>query len=134
MKQMMSALMGFALFWEIYGVLKFLQHEGLTTTYVPIAKAFGLFSGGTDLARVLGEIQEEDDKNGHAFHSSLVVGAERGIPGNGYFEHARTKLKRSIPKTPPAELLFWADQMKALGVPYPPQAVTYAATLGVTLP
>jgi hypothetical protein len=133
MRQMMTALMGFALLYQVFGILKFLRNQGLSTTYVPIAKTFGLFSGGTDLARVLGEIQEEDDKNGDPFHSSLVVGAERGIPGNGYFDHAR-KLGRTIPKTPADELLFWAGQMKALGVPYPQAAVDYAAKIGVTLP
>lgn len=133
MKKVIDAIMALVQLSELRGILKFLRVTEQTTTYVPIANTLGVFSGGTDLARMLGEIQEENDKKKEPFLSSLVIGAQSGVPGAGYFENAR-KLGHSVAKTPADELLFWAGQLKLLGVPYPQTSLAHAAKLGVTLP
>lgn len=133
MKTVIDAIMALVRLAELRGILKFLQATQQTTTYVPIAKTFGLFSGGTDLAHMLGEIQDENHQKKEPLLPSLVVGSQSGVPGGGYFENAR-KLGHNIPKTPADELLFWAGQLKLLGVPYPQSAIAAAVKLGVTLP
>ena len=66
-------------------------------------------------------IQTEDDAAGEGLLSSLVVGSTSRIPGRGYFEHARQKLKRSIGTDPDAERGFWSTELAKLGVPTPPE-------------
>jgi len=101
---------------ELRGILKFLKAAKQTTTYVPVAMALGMFSGSAALAGMLGEIQVEDSTMGAPFLSSLVVSSVTGIPGKGYFDHAR-KLGCSIGKSPNDELEFWLNQLQTLGVP-----------------
>lgn len=133
MKKVIDAVSALVQLAELRGILKFLHTKQDTTTYVPVAKTLGLFSGGADLARMLGELQDENQAKGEPYLSSLVVGAQNGIPGAGYFVNARQN-GHKIPKTPADELLFWAGQMKLLGVPYPQAAIDYAKKLGVSLP
>ena len=101
---------------EIRGVLKFYIHVKTTITYMTLAATFGMFSGGSELSGILGEIQEEDDADGQPLKSSLVVGTNSGMPGKGYFAHARDKLKRNIPQTPQGEWDFWAAELGKMGI------------------
>jgi len=115
---------------ELRGILKFLAQTKTTTSYVPLAAALGKFSGGSLLATMLGSIQTEDHSEKKPMTSSLVIGAQTGIPGNGYFSNARA-LGFKILKTPAEEFLFWADQMKQLGVQLPQSSIEQAAKLGL---
>jgi hypothetical protein len=116
---------------ELRGILAFLGQTKSTTTYVPLASALGMFSGGSALASMLGDLQIEDAKRSEPFTSSLVLGAKTGIPGNGYFTHAR-KLGCSINKDPVSEFLFWAGQMNLLGCELPDTSRNLAKQLGIT--
>lgn len=118
---------------ELRGILKFLAQTKTTTSYVPLAAALGKFSGGSLLATMLGSIQTEDSSQKKPMTSSLVIGAKTGIPGNGYFSNART-LGSRIPKDPAEEFLFWADQMKQLGVQLPQSSIDQATSLGLLPP
>jgi hypothetical protein len=115
---------------ELRGILKFLAQTKTTTSYVPLAAALGKFSGGSHLATMLGTIQTEDVLKKRPMTSSLVIGAQTGIPGNGYFSNSRT-LGFKIPTDPAKEFLFWADQMKQLGVQLPPSSIEQATKLGL---
>ncbi len=106
---------------QIRGLLMYLAHVKQTIDYVTISAVFGMFSGGSELAGILGEIQEEDFEAGEPLKSSLVIGINTKRPGAGYFAHAREKLKIHIEKGPLDEYQFWAKQMHALGVPVPEQ-------------
>ena len=119
---------------ELRGILKH-RHKGekQVTYYVMVAAALGLFSGSAVLANLLGEIQDEDYKRGEPFLSSLVVSSQTGIPGSGFFAHAR-KLGCKIGKDPVSEFLFWASQMNALDVTFPGEAFETAKALGITEP
>ena len=87
-----------------------------TITYVPLAKALHTFSGGNDLAGWLGDIQTSDYESKKPFRSSIVIGAPTGIPGLGYFAHAK-ELGCEFEDTDLGRFLFWSGQMKQLGVP-----------------
>ncbi len=104
---------------EVRGVLTYLAHVKQFTDYRTLASCFGMFSGGAEMARVLGEIQVEDDAAGRGLLSSLVVGVNSGVPGRGYFEHARQKLKRSVEDDPEAERAFWSAELAKLDIPTP---------------
>jgi hypothetical protein len=105
---------------EVRGILRLCQSQGHTIDYLTLAKALGMFSGGSELSRILGTIQEEDDKEGKGLLSSLVVGKNSGIPGKGYFENAREVLGRDIPDDEESERAFWVSEIEKLGLPKPP--------------
>lgn len=111
-------------------LLTFAEEIKTSTTYVPVAKTLGVFSGGNDLAEALGEIQRIDDKAKRPFRSSLVVSVGTGVPGKGYFHMARS-LGHTIGATPADEFLFWKSQMDAMGVLLSPVAVKTGKALGV---
>ncbi len=104
---------------HVRGVLEFHVHKKQFVDYRTLAAVFGMFSGGSELARILGEIQTEDDAAGRGLLSSLVVGVSTGLPGKGYFEHARQKLKRPIATNPAAERAFWVAELAKLGMSPP---------------
>jgi hypothetical protein len=104
---------------EIRGILRYFKSRRRTIDYVALAKALGMFSGGSELAQILGKLQEEDDAEGQGFLSSLVVGKNTGVPGSGYFENAREVLGRDIARDEGAEREFWAGEIEKLGLPRP---------------
>jgi hypothetical protein len=118
---------------ELRGILKYHKVIGRTVTYVPVANAQGVFSGSSVLAGRCGEIQTEDYQKGEPFLCAMLVGSQTGIPGSGFFAHAR-KLGCKIGNDPVSEFLFWAGQMNALGVSFPAEAMATAAALGITEP
>jgi hypothetical protein len=100
---------------EVRGILKFCQSVRHRITYVCLAKALGMFSGGKELAKILGEIMLEDKEADDGVLSSLVVKASTGMPGHGYFEYARQLYDFSIPDVKVANAIFWRNQMGKLG-------------------
>ena len=83
-------------------------------TYIPLAAALGMFSGGRELAELLGEIMTEDYEAGRPLSPSVVVGNQTGVPGKGYYEMAKS-LGYAV--QPGQEKAFWKNQMSALGYP-----------------
>jgi hypothetical protein len=97
---------------SVRAILKYGISTKTYVNYVPLAKALGLFSGGIDLATILGEIMEEDHKNGGPLTCSVLVGSQSGMPGKGFFEMAK-KLGYQVPD----DQAFWKAQTQALGMP-----------------
>ena len=97
---------------SVRAILKY----GVTTktyvNYVPLAKALGLFSGGIKLSAILGEIMEEDHKNGGPLTCAVLVSSQTGMPGSGFFEMAK-KLGYQMSN----DQAFWESQTRALGMP-----------------
>lgn len=95
---------------EVRGILKFCQSIRHRITYVSLAKALGMFSGGVELSTILGQIMQEDFQAGSGALSSLVVKSTTGTPGHGYFEFARKLCGYTLP-----DAQFWRDQMSQIG-------------------
>jgi hypothetical protein len=74
---------------ELRGILKLCRVRGELINYVDIAKALGMFSGGTELATILGELMKEAHDAGEPPLSALVVRTDTGMPGDGFFSYAR---------------------------------------------
>jgi hypothetical protein len=118
---------------EVRGILKAVAHLKLTITYVPLAKMLGLFAGGSELAGLLGEIQEECYQSGAPILTSLVIKVNLGVPGPGYFSHLRS-LGAEIGLSPKEEFEFWLGQMELLGVPLTKEALEWALSFGIVVP
>ena len=97
---------------SIRAVIKY----GITTktyvNYVPLAKAVGMFSGGSELATILGEVMTEDHAKGGPLSCAVIVGSQTGMPGKGFFDMAR-----SLGYQVPNDQAFWKAQAQALGMP-----------------
>jgi hypothetical protein len=128
-----TAIQHYGLLSKLEGILDFLAAGQCFTTYVPVAKALGMFSGGAPFADLLGETQVIDHQSGAPYRSSLITSSETGLPGNGYFNHLRS-LGHKIPKTPMDELVFWLGQMGALNVTLGPAAIATAQKIRGTVP
>ncbi len=95
---------------EVRGILRFCASIRHRVTYVSLAKSLQMFSGGTELASILGDIMVEDFQAGHPILSSLVVKTSTGIPGGGYFNYAK-KIGLQGHREP--DVHFWRNQMAA---------------------
>ena len=115
---------------EVRGILKLFLSRKRTTDYVTVAKALGMFSGGSELAGILGNLQIDDNQAGDGLISSLVVSRKTGVPGRGYFENARKALSCAIPDDPEQERAFWEAELKKLDIQ--PPARTIPARLEVS--
>jgi hypothetical protein len=101
------------------------------TTYVPVAKVAGTFSGGAELAQALGGTQKIDHAASAPVRASLVVGVNSGVPGPGYYEMA-VQLGALKPNATDAEkFAYFKAQRDALGVPLNAKAVARGKHLGV---
>jgi hypothetical protein len=101
---------------EVRGILKFCKSIRHRITYVCLAKALGMFSGGTELATILGEIMLENYEAREGVLSSLVVKATTGVPGHGYFEYAKKLYPLHLPPSiGTSNAQFWRRQMDDLG-------------------
>jgi hypothetical protein len=100
---------------EVWGILHFCRARGELVGYVDIAKALGMFSGGSELAGILGDIMTRCHLAGDPLLSSLVVKTTTGIPGKGYFTCARD-LGYRIKDSDDDELAFWREQIKRVGI------------------
>lgn len=100
---------------EVRGILKYYLALGQTITYLELAKPLGMFSGGSELATILGDLMEQDVEAKRPILSSLVVRSDTRRPGVGYFEMARCL---ELPLGPSAsdEEDFWQKQAALLGV------------------
>lgn len=130
MRRVLQALSSFAQLSELRGILKYHRVNKLTTSYVPMATAMGLPSGGAPLDELLTELMEEDASRREPFLASLVLGVRSGVPNAAYFEAAR-KLGHAIASEPKAEFLFWAAQLERLGVEQPATSKAQAQQLGL---
>ena len=104
---------------QIRSILEFCRARKRLTSYLPIAKALGMFSGGSELSSLLGEIQEEDIQAGLPLLSSLVVAKQTGYPGQGYYENAARLGKNVNAGQGPDDALnldFWRAQLMGLGL------------------
>jgi len=97
---------------SVRAILKYGITTKIYVNYVPLAKSLGLFSGGNCLATILGEIMEEDHKNGGPLMCAVLVGSQTGMPGKGFFEKAK-QLGYQVPN----DQAFWKSQTQALGMP-----------------
>jgi hypothetical protein len=97
---------------SIKAIIKYGIATKTYVNYVPLAKAVGMFSGGTELATILGEIMQEDHKSGGPLTCSVIVGSQSGMPGKGFFDMAR-----SLGFQVPNDQAFWKSQTQALGMP-----------------
>ena len=96
---------------ELRGILKLCRLHGQSIHYVDIAKALGMFSGGTELATILGELMKEAHDAGEPPLSALVVRTDTGMPGDGFFTYAR-QLGYEFTD----ERAFWEMQVTLLGL------------------
>jgi hypothetical protein len=128
-----TAIQHYGLLSKLEGILDFLAATKSFTTYIPVAKTLGLFSGGAPFAELLGESQVIDHQAGASYRSSLITSSETGLPGAGYFNHLRT-LGHQIGKNPLDELVFWLNQMSALDVTIGPAAVATAQKIRNSTP
>jgi len=92
------------------------QYRGLTT-YQAIAQIVGLPLKGNDMAaetgRVVGEISEDEFRQGRPMLSALVVGAS-GLPGKGFFDLAEDLGKLPAGSTEEEQRLFWEEERDAV--------------------
>ena len=96
---------------ELRGILKLCRLRRQSIHYVDIAKALGMFSGGTELATILGELMKEAHDAGEPPLSALVVRTDTGMPGDGFFTYAR-QLGYEFTD----ERAFWEMQVTLLGL------------------
>lgn len=98
---------------ELRGILKLCRVRGELINYVDIAKALGMFSGGTELATILGELMKEAYDAGEPPLSALVVRTDTGMPGDGFFSYAR-----QLGYEFTGERRFWEMQVTLLGLQF----------------
>jgi hypothetical protein len=108
-----TAIQQYVVACQLEAILDVLLAVKTPANYVTIAKVLGLFSGGAQFAKLLGETQVADHKAKRPIRSSLVISSETGLPGRGYFSHLR-QLGYQIGTTPQDELKFWEAQMLAI--------------------
>jgi len=87
------------------------------TLYCELGPLLGLHQHSSTLWGVLNCTFKEDWKKEKAARCSLIVNKAMGMPGNSYYETARS-LGVSLP-TRLDEYDFWVSQLDALGVPAP---------------
>lgn len=95
----------------IYGILKLARSRKVLVSYVDLAHAFGIFSGGYDLARALGLVMEHCQGTPDDLLPAIVSKREGMTPvgpGEGFFEKAV-----SLGYTCHGN--FWTDALTALG-------------------
>ena len=63
----------------------------------------------------LGRSMKMDHDNGEPLRCSVVINKKWGMPGEQYFQYARS-LGYNIPATPAGERAFWDDQITKLGL------------------
>lgn len=96
---------------HIYGILKLARSRKVLVSYVDLAHAFGIFSGGYDLARALGLVMEHCQGTPDDLLPAIVSKREGMTPvgpGEGFYEKAV-----SLGYTCHGN--FWTDALTALG-------------------
>jgi hypothetical protein len=99
---------------QVKAIIQFAIKTKQYVNYVPLAAAIGVFSGGHELAEILGSIMEEDHAVGRPLSCSVVVGTHTNIPGSGFFAMAK-QLGYQIPSG--GEAAFAKSQANQLGLP-----------------
>jgi hypothetical protein len=89
---------------------------GRTLTYGDLAEVTAFPRTGTnmgvELGHLLGEICEDEHKQGRPLLSAIVV-TQKGVPGPGFFKLAR-HLGRLSGSSPEAEAAFWMAERDAV--------------------
>jgi hypothetical protein len=68
-------------------VLEYARIQQKTISYIELAEVLSMFSGGSELANVLGEIAKEDFEAGHPVITALAVRKDTGRPGKGFYTY-----------------------------------------------
>lgn len=92
------------------------QHRG-TTTYPDLAALMGLPLQGNHMQKqvgiMLGEISEDEVRQGRPMLSAVVIGVKSGEPGPGFFTLA-TQLGLLKEESKDARDRFWENQLQAV--------------------
>jgi hypothetical protein len=102
---------------RLRGLLSGAASTGTTVTYGEAAAvAFGgRFSARSGaLMDLLGEVDAEEEAERGVMIASLVVRADTGMPGQGYFAYARDALYRDVSD----RALFWRNEAQAVWAAY----------------
>ncbi len=108
LKQLGAKLKEESEYTKLTACLDLLSTVGSTATYAQIGRVLGLFAGSAKLARLLGRKMTSDTAANRPLACALVVSAESGVPGEGFFAMAK-KLGHSFED---AET-FWEQQRDA---------------------
>ena len=88
-----------------------------TTTYQAVAQIMGLrLTGshmGKEIGQLLGEIVEDESRQGRPMLTAVVVSSVSGLPGPGFFNLAR-ELGKLQGDSPEAERGFWKEEIEAV--------------------
>ena len=102
---------------SLRGLLRRAAATGSTVTYGEAAAvAFeGRFSARSGaLMDLLGEVDDEEERERGVMIASLVVRADTGLPGEGYWVFARDVLHRDVSNRE----AFWNDEVAAIRAAY----------------
>ena len=102
---------------SLRGLLQHVARSRSTVTYAEAANvAFeGRFSARSGaLMDLLGDVDEEEERALGVMIASLVVRADTGMPGEGYFSFARDVLHRDISDRE----AFWRTEVEAVYAAY----------------
>lgn len=104
----------------VYCKLIDLASKKCLINYEPIAEIMGKPAGekmgnrwANETGHLLGEICDFEHRNSRPMLSALVIRADIGIPGDGFFEKAR-ELGKLKSKSNHDEKMFWIDELKAV--------------------
>jgi hypothetical protein len=88
-----------------------------TTTYQAVAEIVGLpLTGsymGKEIGQLLGEIVEDESRQGRPMLTAVVVSSASSLPGSGFFNLAR-ELGKLQGGSPEAERGFWEEEKEAV--------------------
>jgi hypothetical protein len=109
----------YAKYYVLTGILLTLAKRRSTATYGEVADMIRMFlgpgsqffAGAQDFARMLGKRMNEDVAKGLPLLSSLVVGHDSGIPGEGYFTQAISMGLLHEGAADAEKLAFWQSQL-----------------------
>jgi hypothetical protein len=106
---------------RIEGVIDYVISQGQTVNYIELAKPLGMFSGGSELADLLGKIFAADVAAGKPSRTAAVIRTDTGMPGFGFYDMAVEVAHCG--NTMQAKVDFWLDAIKQLGLTPPPSAL-----------
>lgn len=97
---------------QIQAVIDFVISQGQTVNYITLAKPFGLFSGGSELAELLGKIFDADYAAKKPTRTAAVVRSDTGMPGFGFYNMAFDLDLCDLRVQ--SKIDFWLDTMRKL--------------------
>ena len=107
--------LAFTAVYSALNTLAAIKHIAVYSDFSPIV---GYHHRDGRLYKLLGDAMTADHLRGRPFTSSLVVSKQYGVPGDAYFEMART-LGVEVEDSYKGRVKFWLGQIKALEVKVP---------------